>query len=168
MKTYLRITVLFVVAVGILFVIYLAKRATEPQSAMIIRERDRVYAAQDKDRMKNDPVYAAEIQDRLAFLDYRTSLAYNDEKQPDKAIAILQRLIEDEEAKEKGGIRRNARSHANEADYYEALQTSFELKHDEAQANKALDRRTQLMSEARKLERLENREEGKYVGPSAD
>jgi hypothetical protein len=167
-KTYLRFIVLFVVAAAILFVIYLVRQATEPQSALIARERNRVYVSRDNDRMKNDPAYAGYLVDQLAFLDHRLAVAYNEENHPDKAIAILRRLIDDEEAKEKGGLRRRSLSYTNEANYFETLQASFDLKHDEAEVIKALDRRIQLMAKARELGRTEKSEEGKFVGTQSE
>jgi hypothetical protein len=168
MKTYLRFIILLAVAAAVLLVIYLVRQATEPQSAIIARERNRVYAARDSERMKNDPVYASRVRDRLAFLDYRQAVACNGENKPDGAIDILQRLINDEEAKEKDGMRRRSRSYLQEANYYEALKESFELKHDAAEVNKALDRYTQLMTKAAETRRLESREEGRSAGPPAD
>jgi hypothetical protein len=168
MKTDMRLIVVFSAAAAILLMVYLAKRSTDPQSAIIAGERERLYASRDDVRMKQDLIYAGALGDRLAFLDYRTAVAYNDEQQPDKAIVILRRLINDEETREEGGIRRRSRSYANEADYYDVLHTSFELKHDEAEANRALDRRMQLLSRAREQRRLEKRETGKYVGTAED
>jgi hypothetical protein len=168
MKTYLRLIILFAVAAAALLVMYLVRQATEPQSAIIARERDRVYAARDGDRMKNDAVYAAKVEDTLALLDYRLAVACNAENKPDRAIDILQRLIGDEEAKEKGGIPRRSRSYLQEANYYEALKESFALTHDEAGVNKALDRYTQLMTKAMESRKLESREEGRSVGSPAD
>jgi hypothetical protein len=169
MKTYLRLTILAAVSAAILLaVFYLVRQATVPQSSIIEKERNRLYASRDLNRLANDPVYAVELEDKLALLDYWRAAAYNAEKKPDKAIAILQRLINDEEAGEKGGIPRRSRSYMHEADYYEALKGSFELKHDPAEVNKALDRYTQLKAKAAELKKLESREDGKYVGTSSD
>jgi hypothetical protein len=168
MKSYLRLAILFGVAAAIFLAVYVAQRATVPQSAVITKERNRIYTSRDKTRMANDPIYAGEIEDKLALLDYRIAVAYNDENKPDKAVAILQRLIHDEEAREKGSMPRRSRSYLHEASYYEALKESFELKHDVAEVNKALDRYTQLKIKAAELKSLESREEGKYVGPSSD
>jgi hypothetical protein len=168
MKTYLRLTVLVAVFAAILFAVYLVRQATVPQSAIIAKERNRLYASRDKKRMVNDPIYAGELEDKLALLDYWMAVAYNDEKKPDKAIAILQRLINDEEARDKDSIPRRSRSYMHEANYYEALKESFELKHEMAEVNKALDRYTQLKIKAAELRRLESRDDGKYVGSPAD
>ena len=168
MKGYLRLIVFFFTAAAILIVIYLARQATEPQSAIFARERNRFYASRDKDRMSTDPVYAGEVRDRAAFLDYRLAVAYNTEHKPDQAIEILQRLINEEEAREKGGLPRRSRSYMREADYFEALKESFELKNDAAGVNRALDRYTRLRTKALELRRLENREDGRHVGAPAD
>lgn len=168
MKTYLRFIIVFIVAAAILFAVYLLKRATEPQSAVISRERARAYASRDEDRMKNDPVYAVKLQDTLALLDFRLAAAYNSENTPDKAIAVLRSLISDEESKNRGGIPRRSRSYMKEADYYDALKESFELKRDPDEVNKALDRRMQLMSKALESARTERSDEGKFVGTSPE
>jgi predicted Zn-dependent protease len=168
MKTYLRLTILVAVSAAIVFAVYLVRQATVPQSVIIAKERNRLYSSRDKKRMAGDPVYAGDLDDKLALLDYWMAAAYNDENKPDKAIAILQRLINDEEAREKGGISRRSRSYMHEANYYEALKESFELKHEVAEVNKSLDRYTQLKIKAAELKRLESREDGKYVGSPAD
>jgi hypothetical protein len=168
MKTYLRLTILVVVSAAILLAVHLVRQATVPQSAIIAKERNRLYASRDKKRAADDPVYAGELEDKLALLDYWMAAAYNDEHKPDKAITILQRLINDEEAREKGSIPRRSRSYMHEANYYEALKVSFELKHEMAEVNKSLDRYTQLKIKAAELKRLESREDGKYVGSPSD
>lgn len=168
MKSYLRLAVLFGVAAAILLAVYVARRATVPQSAVIAKERNRIYDSRDKKRMANDPIYAGELENKLALLDYWMAVAYNDENKPDKAVVILQRLIHDEEAGKQGGIPRRSRSYLREAGYYEALKESYELKHDAAEVKRALDRYTQLKIKAAELKSLESREEGKYVGPSSD
>ncbi len=168
MKPYLRSIVLFAAAAAVLFVIYLVRHAIEPQSAVIARERKTVFASEDKDRMKSDPIYAGEVREKLAFLDYRLAVAYNAEQKPDKAIDILQRLIRDEEDTEKSGVPRRSRSYMREADYYEVLKESFELKHNDAEVNTALDRYGQLRTKALELRRLESREDGRHVGQPAD
>ena len=167
MKSYLRWVVLLGVAAAILLVVYVAQQSTVPQSAIIAKERNRIYASRDKNRA-NDPVYAGELEDKLALLDYWTALAYNDENTPDKAVVILQRLISSEESRGKDGMPRRSRSYLHEANYYEALKESFELKHEVAEVNKALDRYTQLKTKATELRRIESGEEGKYVGPPSD
>jgi hypothetical protein len=167
-KTYLRLTILVAVFAAILLAVYLVRQATVPQSSIIAKERNRLYASRDMKRLANDPVYASELEDKLALLDYWMAVAYNAENKPDKAIAILQRLINNEEAGEKGGMPRRSRSYMHEANYYEALKGSFELKHEAAEVNKALDRYTQLKTRAGELKKLESREDGKYVGTSSD
>ncbi len=168
MKTYLRLTILVAVFAAILIAVYLVRQATVPQSAIIAKERNRLYESRDKMRLANDPVYAAELEDKLALLDYWMAVAYNEENKPDKAIVILQRLITDEEARGKGSMPRRSRSYMHEASYYEALKESFELKNEGAEVNKALDCYTQLKTKAAELKRLESTEDGKYVGPPSD
>ena len=168
MKMYLRMTILVAIAAVILFAVYLVRQATVPQSAIIAKERNRLFASRDQKRLANDPIYAGEIEDKLALLDYWMAVAYNAENKPDKAIAILQRLINDEETRGEGGIPRRSRSYTHEAHYYEALKESFGLKHEVAEVNKALDRYSQLKTKAAELKKLESREDGKYVGTSSD
>jgi tetratricopeptide (TPR) repeat protein len=168
MKSYLRLIVFFGVAVSLLIVVSLVRQTTEPQSSIIDRERNRVYASRDEGRMKSDPVYASGFREKAAFLDYRLAIAYNAENKPDKALVVLQRLINDEEAKEKDAIPRRSRSYMKEADYYEALKEAFELRHDMAGVNKALDQYARLRTKALELRILEGREDGRYVGAPAD
>ncbi len=164
MKTFLRLALLFITAGAILIVVYVAKQASAPASAVIARERNRVYAERDKSRMENDPIYAVEFQDRLLMLDYRLALAYNAENKPDDAIAVLQRLIGDEEAKGNSGPPRRSRSYLNEASYYKALKESFDLKHDDAAATRAAAHSEELMARAEQRKKIESSEEGKSVG----
>jgi len=168
MKSYLRYAALFAVAVVILVGIYILRQATEPESAIIAKERGRLFDSRDKGRQEKDPVYARELEEKLDFLDYRLAVAYNAENQSGKAADVLRRLIRNEEAGERSGIPRRSRSYADEARYYEALKESFDLKHDQAEANKALDRSTELMMKAAELRRTEGREEGRHVGAPAD
>ncbi len=166
MKAYLRYLLLLVVVAAVLLVVYAVRQATEPESAIIARERNNLVASRDESRAGKDPFYERDLQRKLDFLNFRLAVAYNAEQKPDKALEVLQRLIDKEEEKEKSGLPRRARSYTNEADYYEALKTSFDLKHDEAEANRALERRMQLLTKAAELSRLENREEGRTVGPA--
>lgn len=168
MKSYLRILVLFLVAAAVLLVFYMFRRATAPESAIIAKEKNRMAAAADKDRMDKDPIYAHDVKEKLQFLDYTLALAYNNENNPDAAIMVLQKLIGDEETKNKAGAPRRSRSYLNEAQYYEALQKSYSLKHDEAGAERARDRWTQIMARAEAAKRQERLEEGKSVGMTDD
>ncbi len=168
MKIYLRSAIVVAVAAAIMLAVYVVRQTTVPKSAIIAKERKRVYASRDQKRMANDPVYAGELEDKLALLDYWLAVAYNDENDPDKAIAILQRLISGEEAGDKSGIPRRSRSYMHEANYYEALKQSYELKHEVAEVNRSLDRYTQLKIKAAELKRLESREDGSYVGTPSD
>ncbi len=164
MKTYLRIIALFVVVGLIVLVFTLFRQATAPESAIIAKERSRVAATEDKSRMGKDPVYAVEIRSKLRFLDYRVAVAYNKENKPDDAINLLQQLISSEETVGKGGIPRRSRSYRDEARYYEALQQAYVLKHDEAGAERANQRRLDAIARAIETGRKERSEEGKSVG----
>jgi hypothetical protein len=117
--------------------------------------------------MEKDPLYAGELKDRLRFLDYRLAVTYNAENKPDMAIDVLKQLIKEEEAKGKGTPRRS-RSYLDEARYYETLKESYDLKHDEANAEKAMAFRNELMAKAGERKKLESKEEGKHVGSSTD
>ncbi len=164
MKTYVRIILLFVVVALIVLIFTLFRQATAPESAIIAKERIRVAAEEDKGRMQKDPVYAFEIGSRLRFLDYRIAQAYNNENEPDKAISLLQQLISSEETTGKSSIPRRSRSYQDEARYYEALEQAYVLKHDEAGAERANQRRLEAIARAIESGRKERREEGKSVG----
>ena len=168
MKIYLRIAVFVILAVVVLAIVYAVRQTSAPESAIIARERDRVYAGRDKARMEKDATYALGLQDKLRFLDYSQANAYNAENKPDEAIAILERLIRDEESKGQQEASRRSRSYLNEARYYEALEASFDTKHDEAGVKKAKERRLFLMARAAELEKQESVEEGKRVGSPKD
>jgi len=168
MKRYMRLMVFFIVAVAILFFIYVVKQTSAPESVIIAKERDQIYASRDKSRLEKDPLYARELQDKLQFLDNRLAVAYNAENRPDEAIAVLQQLISDEEVKGKTGILRRSRSYLNEAQYYEVLKESYDLKHDENNAQKAAKSREDLLAKAAELRIRESREEGKSVGLHAE
>lgn len=160
--------VFFVIAVSILFFIYVVKQTSAPESNIIAKERDQIYASRDKSRLEKDPTYAREFQDKLQFLGYRLAVAYNAENRPDEAITVLKQLISDEEVKGKTGIFRRSRSYLNEAQYYEALKESYDLKHDEENAQKAAKSREDLLAKAADLRIRESREEGKSVGLHAE
>ncbi|HET6363781.1 MAG TPA: hypothetical protein VFG02_01925 [Nitrospirota bacterium] len=168
MRRYMRLMVFSIVAVAILFFIYVLKQTSAPESAIIAKERDQIYSSRDKSRLEKDPLYARELQDKLQFLGARLAVAYNAENRPDEAIAILQQLISDEEAKGKTGILRRSRSYVNEAQYYEVLKESYDLKHDEDNAQKATKSREDLLAKAAELRIRESREEGKSVGLHAE
>ncbi len=168
MKTYVRIIIFLVVAAILTLAFYAARQATEPQSGIIARERERFSTSRDRDRMKSDPIYAAEVREKKSFLDYRLAVAYNTENKPDKAIEILKRLISEEEATGQNGIPRRSRSYMKEADYFEALKEAYELKNEPSEVNRALDRYAQLRTKAAALRRLESSEDGRHVGRPAD
>ncbi|MGE5173591.1 MAG: hypothetical protein ACM3MD_07160 [Betaproteobacteria bacterium] len=167
MKAYLRTAAVLVIAGVIVLVLFLMKEASKPESVIIGEERKKLADSIDKNRAENDPIYARSVEEKLQFLDYRQAIAYNSENKPDEAIAVLKTLISTEQAKSQRGITRRSRSYANEARYYEALGTSFELKHDEDNAKKAAQNREELLAKASELRKREEREEGRSVGLTA-
>jgi hypothetical protein len=167
MKHYFRLVVLFVVVAGLVIVFYAAKQAAAPESAIIAKERDRMMAGFDKARAGRDPLYAIEFEDKSAFIDYQLALALIRENEPDRAIAVLQKLIAQEEVSGGGGLRRY-RSFQKEAGYYEVLAQAYELKQDAAAVQKAAETRTALLAKAEDAKRKERQEEGRWVGRSGD
>jgi hypothetical protein len=168
MKTYVKITILFVVVAVIMFAVYAMRRVSAPESAIIAHERDAIYAARDKNRMEKDSTYAVEMRDRLQFLDLRTAVAYIAENDPDAAIAVIQKLIAEEEAQAKSGVDRRSRSYVNEMRFYETLENAYELKKDEAGAKKAMEAYDALLQKAAEARKRESTEEGKQVGSARD
>lgn len=160
MKTYWRIAVFFIAVVAVLLGLLLFRQAVKPESAIIAGERNKFAASQEKQRMETDPAYASEFQSTLRFLDYRLAVAYNKEKKPDDAIAVLEKLVSGEEAKDKSGALRSSRSYLDEVQYYETLEESYLLKNDQKGAENARQRRTALMAKAEAAKKRENREEG--------
>lgn len=168
MKTYVKITILFVVVALIMFAVYAMRRVSAPESAIIAHERETLYMARDKNRMEKDPTYAVEMRDRLQFLDLRIAAANIAEKNPDAAIAAMQKLIAGEEAHATSGADRHSRSYVNEMRFYETLKNAYELKKDEAGAKKATEAYDALLLKAAEARKRESREEGKHVGSAGD
>ncbi|HUJ17420.1 MAG TPA: hypothetical protein VL197_05445 [Nitrospirota bacterium] len=164
MKINMRLVALFTAAVALAAGFYIVQQASAPESSIIAREKKRIAASFDKSRVEKDPVYAIEFQDKLQVLDYRLAMAYKSEDKPDAAIAVLQKLIADEEGgSSQGGVRRSA-SYLKEVRYYDALQALYGMKHDEATAERAMERRNDLMARAEAAKRRERMEEGKSIG----
>jgi hypothetical protein len=152
MKTYVRITILSVLLVLTMLAVYMMRRVSAPESAIIAHERDAIYAARDKNRMEKDPTYAIEMRERLQFLDLRTAAAHIAENNPDEAIAIIQKLIAEEEAHAKVSIGGRSRTYVNEVRFYEMLMDAYELKKDEAGAQKAKEAHDALLLKAKRRE----------------
>ena len=168
MKTYVKITILFIVAALIMFAAYAMRRVSAPESAIIAHERDAIFMARDKNRMEKDAIYAAEMRDRMQFLDQRIAAAHIAENNADAAIAIIQQLIANEEAQAKKDPAPRSRSYVNEMRFYETLKSAYELKKDEAGVKKATEAYEALLLKAAEAKKRENMEEGKHVGSAKD
>ncbi len=164
MRKYLRLMVFFAVVVVILVAVNMVRQTTAPESVIIARERDKMQDSRDKQRLEGDPLYVRQFQDKIHFLEYRLAIAYNAENRPDEAIAILQRLIGDEESQRKTADVRLPQSYLNEAQYYEVMKESYDIKHDGDKAQKAAKSREDLLVTAAELRERESKEEGKSVG----
>lgn len=168
MRTYVKITLLFVVVALIVFAFYAMQRVSEPESAIIAHERDAIYAARDKDRIAKDETYAVEMRDRLQFLDLRIAAAYIAENKPDAAIAVVQKLIAEQEDHIKRAVAPHSRSYATEMRFYETLKSAYELKKDEAGIKRAMEAYDALLVKTAEARERESREEGKHVGSAGD
>lgn len=168
MKTYVKISILLVAVALIMLAFYAVQRVSAPESTIIAHERNAFYMARDRDRMEKDPSYAAEISERLQFLDLRTAAAYVAENEPDAAIAIVQKLITVETARAKSGMDGHSRNYANELRFYEILNDAYELKKDEEGAQKAREAYEALLLKAEEARKRKSREEGKQVGSPRD
>ena len=162
MKAYVKITVLFIVVAAVLLVFYLMRESSKPESAIIAAERANLVHTKDIKRAEQDPVYAASLESKLRFLDYRQAVAYNSENRPDDAIVLLLRIIK-EESRLKDGIPRRSRSYTAEAQYYESLATSYQLKKDSDAENKAMQNREELLARAAETKKIEDLAEGKSI-----
>jgi len=167
MKNYVRLIVLFIIVAGLVIVLNAAKQATAPESAIIAKERARLTASFDRAKAGSDPVYAAEFRDRAGFLAYGMAAALIKEGDPDHAIPVVRKLIEQEEASDIGGSRR-FRSFQREAGYYDTLVQAYVLKHDAPAVQKALEARAGLLARAEEARRKERQEEGRWVGRSGE
>jgi len=168
MKTYVKITILFVVVALTMFAIYAMRRVSLPESAIIAHERDAMFAARDKNRMEKDLTYAVEMRDRLQFLDLRVAAAHIAENNADAAIAVIQKLIAEEGARAKNDVAPRSRSYVNDMRFYETLKNAYELKKDEAGAQKATEAYDALFLKAAEAKKRESMEEGKHVGSARD
>lgn len=167
MKTSLKIAALFFAAVVIIFAVIILKEASKPESSIIAGERDKLAGSLDKDRAQKDENYVRDYEDKLRFLSYRLALAYTAEDKPDEAIAVLNGMIKDEEAKFSAGRPRRSRSYFEEAKYYDALIGAYQLKGDDARAIQAARTHDELLATASELKRQEERGEGRSVGLNA-
>jgi hypothetical protein len=167
MKTPLKITALFFVVAVIAFALFLMKEASKPESSIIAAERDKLSRSLDKDRDQKDENYVRDLKNKQQFLSYRLALAYTAENKPDEAVAVLDKMIRDEEAKTPGGRPRRSRSYFDEARYYDALIRAYELKKDDTGAQKAARIHDELMARALEQKKQEERGEGKSVGMNA-
>jgi predicted Zn-dependent protease len=162
LKPFIKIAALFIVAAVVLLVLFLMRESTKPESDIIAAERADLARLKDNKRAEQDPVYAASLESKLRFLDYRQAVAYNSENRPDNAIAVLRRIIS-EESQKKDGMPRRSRSYTAEAQYYEALATSYELKKDPDEAKKAMQSREELLARAAETRKIEDLAEGKSI-----
>lgn len=167
MRQYGRLLILFVAAVVLLLVLYVFRQASAPESAIIEKERNRMAAALDKDRVKKDQAYARDVEDKLRFLDLQQAEAYVKENKADEAIKLLQALIGAEESTSKAGPRRST-SYDKEAGYYEVLQTAYSQKNDKAGAERASDNRNKLREKAEAERKRERLSEGRSVGVNGE
>ena len=167
MKTSVKIAAFFFAAVVLVFVLLILKEASKPESSIIAGERDKLARSLDKARAQKDENYARDHGDKLRFLSYRLALAYTTEDKPDEAIAVLNIMIKDEEAKSPAGRPRRSRSYFEEAKYYDALIGAYQLKRDDAKAVEAARVHDELLARASELKREEERGEGRSVGLNA-
>src|SRR5512142_2505209 len=103
MKTYLKIALLVFAVVAVAFALFIMKEASKPESSIIAGERDRLARSVDEDCAKKDEDYSRDLENELQFLGYRLALAYIAENKADEAIAVLDKMIQDEEAMSRSG-----------------------------------------------------------------
>ncbi len=165
MKFYLKMSALLITAGVVVFLVLMMKEASKSESVIIAGERKKLADSIDMNRAGMDPVYSRSIEEKLRFLDYRLAIALNAENKPGEAIVVLKKLISSEEAKsQRGLLPRRSRSYFNEAEYYEALIESLEIKKDDAGVKEAVRTRDELLRKASELKKQEEREEGRSVG----
>ena len=137
--------------------------AAPSDSRSIAFEKSRLAGSLDQARVANDPVYARKFEMKLKDLDYLLAKAFIRENDPDAAIAVLQKLISDEVAGSNGLARRRYRSWMDEARYYEALRQSNRLKRENAEAERADQRRGEILARAQAAKNEEQLEEGRSI-----
>lgn len=167
MKRYGRhLIVAAAVAATVLLILYLFGEVSAPVSSLLGKERDRLVRSL-KENGSPQGAAARDIEEKIEVLDYRLAMAYNAENRPDKAVAVLERLIRDEEAKA-AGKKRSSRSYLREARYYETLADAYDLKRDDGEVMSAKHKRLELLSKAEDRKREEMLEEGRHVGTSSE
>jgi len=164
--------ILLITVVGfagiVLFLYIMGEQAHEPASSLIVKERDKLARSLQDDPSPRNASAAAESAEKLADLDHRLAMAYIAENRPDTAVAVLERLIRDEEGRGAGEGMRSPRSYRKLSRYYEALSDAYELMRNDSEAMSAKNKRIEMLSKAEDAKRREVLKEGKTVGRSRE
>ena len=164
MKQYRRIIILVAAALAVASVAYILRGATRPMSAIIAGERAALADALSRKGSSLEPKELRRSENKLKLLGYQLAMAYNAEGKPDRAITVLEQLIQEEQAKEP----RTSLSYHEEARYQGILAVSYELRGDHEAAEKARSAQGELTSLSVQTKKKERAEEGKVIHRKGD
>jgi hypothetical protein len=153
MKKLFKLLAMAAVVGGLGFLLY---HALTPKSAKLYKEYQAFLATVDQTRYSTNAGYRYEVDDELAGRQLALATAYNADKKPDEAIALLEGLIASRNKQQSvldKKVRRNSGQVELVAIYYERLATSYGLKNDEKKQAWALQKSNEYKEEAFTLEK---------------
>ncbi len=151
MKKFIIILFLAAVAGGAGYFIY---KALIPKSTTLLEKYQEYLATVDQTRYQSNAGYRWAVDDEIRTRQAAIAAAYNEDKKPDPAIAILEGLIESMNKQQyvlNRKVRRNSGQVELVAIYYARLADSYALKHDEEKKAWALQKSAEYKAEAAQL-----------------
>ncbi len=133
---------------------YLLYKALIPKSTTMYEQYQEYIATIDQARYQANAGYRWGVDEELRTRQAALAAAYNADKKPDKAIALLEGLIESMNKQQyvlTKKVRRNSGQVELVAIYYSRLADSYALKHDEEKKAWALQKSSEYKAEAAKL-----------------
>ncbi len=133
---------------------YKIYRALIPPSGILYEQYQAYIATIDQARYQANAGYRWGVDDELRTRQAALAAAYNADKKPDKAIALLEGLIESMNKQQyvlNKKVRRNSGQVELVAIYYSRLADSYALKHDEEKRAWAQQKSDEYKAEAARL-----------------
>ncbi len=153
MKKLFMVLVIVAVAAGSGFLIY---HALILKSDKLYEEYRAFIASIDETRYRTNAAHRWEVEEELRVRQVALASAYNADKRPDAAIALLEGLIASMNKQQRvldKKVRRNSGQVELVAIYYERLADSYGMKHDEEKKAWALQKSNEYKAEAALLEK---------------
>ncbi len=151
MKKFLIALVLAAVAGGAGYMIY---KALIPKSTTLYEQFQAFLATIDQTRYNTNAGYRWEVDEGIRIRQAALAAAYNADKKPDEAIAILEGLIASMNKQQyvlDKKVSRNSGQVELVAIYYARLADSYGLKHDEEKKAWAMQQSNEYKAEAARL-----------------